>query len=125
VRDDARAGARPILGWPTDPATKPILVDDLARAIAEGSVIMHSPDLVDECMSFVTKDSGAQEAQQGAHDDRAMALGIAWQVRQRAVARGTTERPQGWSPGAAVRSVLDAHGPVAHAGAMKPEAARG
>jgi hypothetical protein len=95
VRYDARAGMQPMLGWPTDQATKPILVDDLVGAITEGSVIIHSGELVDECMSFVVKDSGAQEAQEGAHDDRVMALGIAWQVRKRAVARGTTQRPEG------------------------------
>jgi hypothetical protein len=95
---DARAGAvaTPTLGWPTDQATRPILVDDLSAVIAEGSVIMHSADLVDECMSFVTRDSGAQEAQEGAHDDPEMALEIAWQVRKRPVARWSSQRPPGW-----------------------------
>jgi len=95
---DARAGAvaTPTLGWPTDQATRPILVDDLSAVIAEGSVIMHSADLVDEGMSFVTRDSGAQEAQEGAHDDPEMALEIAWQVRKRPVARWSSQRPPGW-----------------------------
>ncbi len=96
VRYDARAGARPILGWPTDQSTKPILVDDLAAAIAGGHVIIHSQALVDECMTFITTDTCAQQAQAGKHDDRVMALGIAWQVRQRPTARGTTQRPEGW-----------------------------
>ena len=94
VRYDARAGAQPILGWPTDQATKPILVDDLAAAIAEGNALIHSPGLVDECMTFVAKPTG-QEAEEGAYDDRVMAFGIAWQARRRAVARGSTQRPEG------------------------------
>lgn len=96
VRYDHRVGNQVTLGWPTDSQTKPILVDDLAAVIAEGAVVLHSADVVDECMSFVTTDSGSQEAQAGAHDDRVMALGIAWQVRKRPVSRGTAERPPGW-----------------------------
>lgn len=98
VRYDAKAGvaATPTLGWPTDASTKPILVDDLAAAIAECHLIMHSADLVDECMTFITKDDGSQQAQEGKYDDRVMAAGIAWQVRKRPVARGTTQRPAGW-----------------------------
>jgi len=96
VRYDVAGKAAPLLGWPTDQSTKPILVDDVAAAIAEASIILHSADLVDECMSFVTTDTGAQQAQEGAHDDRVMAAGIAWQVRKRPVARGLTERPPGW-----------------------------
>jgi hypothetical protein len=96
VRYDARAGAQPVLGWPTDQSTKPILVDDLAAAIAQGAVLIHSRALIDELMTFVVTDTGSQEAQQGCHDDRVIALGIAWQVRKRPVARGTTQRPEGW-----------------------------
>jgi hypothetical protein len=96
VRYDHRVGDQVSLGWPTDQSTKPILVDDLAAAIAGGHVILHSQSLIDECMTFVTTDSGHQEAQQGKYDDRVMALGIAWQVRKRPQSRGTTQRPEGW-----------------------------
>jgi hypothetical protein len=85
-----------MLGWPTDQATKPILVDDLAAAIAGGHLIVHSSGLVDEGFTFVTTDSGSQEAQEGKHDDRVIAAGIAWQARKRGVSRGTSERPAGW-----------------------------
>ena len=85
-----------MLGWPTDQATKPILVDDLAAGIAGGHLLVHSPDLVDECFTFVTTDSGSQEAQEGKFDDRVMAAGIAWQARKRGMSRGTSQRPAGW-----------------------------
>jgi hypothetical protein len=51
---------------------------------------------VDECLTFVTTDTGSQEAQEGKFDDRVMAAGIAWQARKRGVSRGTTQRPAGW-----------------------------
>jgi hypothetical protein len=96
VRYDQTGKGKPMLGWPTDQATKPILVDDLAAAIAGGHLLIHSPDLVDECLTFVTTDTGSQEAQEGEFDDRVMAAGIAWQARKRGVSRGTTQRPAGW-----------------------------
>jgi hypothetical protein len=98
VRYDITTKGRtpPILGWPTDQATKPILVDDLAAAISEGAVIMHSPELIDECFSFVTDRRGGQAAQEGAFDDRVIALGIAWQVRKQGESRALAERPAGW-----------------------------
>jgi len=71
-------------------------VDDLAAAIAGGHVTLHSQAVIDECMTFVTTDTGAQEAQQGKYDDRVMAAGIAWQVRKRPVARWSSQRPEGW-----------------------------
>jgi len=96
VRYDRTGNSAPMLGWPTDQATKPILVDDLAAAIAGGHLIVHSSGLVDEGFTFVTTDSGSQEAQEGKHDDRVIAAGIAWQARKRGVSRGTSERPAGW-----------------------------
>jgi hypothetical protein len=71
------------LGWPTDASTKPILVDDFAAAIAEGHLRMHSSGLVEECFSFVTTDTGSQEAGPGHHDDRVIAAAIGWQIRKR------------------------------------------
>lgn len=72
-----------VLGWPTNAQTKPVMVDDLAEAIGEGHLLVHSEGLVDECLTFVTTDSGSREAQPGKHDDRVIAAAIAWQVRKR------------------------------------------
>jgi len=96
VRYDRTRHQQPVLGWPTDPATKPILVDDLGAAIAQEAIGIESLALVDECLTFVMTDSGAQEAAEGKYDDRVMAAAIAWQARKRHVARGSTQRPQGW-----------------------------
>ena len=70
-------------GWPTNQKTKPIMIDDLAEAITGGQLLIHSAELLDECRSFVTTDSGATGAQPGKHDDRVIAAGIAWQLRKR------------------------------------------
>jgi len=95
VRYDQGRHGRPVLGWPTDQATKPILVDDLAAAITQEAIGIESSALVDECLTFVMTESGSQEAAEGAHDDRVMAAGIAWQARKRAVTRGFATRPEG------------------------------
>jgi hypothetical protein len=80
--DDRRRRGR-ALGWPTDQKTKPLMIDALAAAIAEGSIGLHSSALVDECFSYIVTDRGGTEAQPGKHDDRVIAAAIAWQVRQR------------------------------------------
>ena len=76
-----------MLGWPTTAATKPILIDDFVAAISSGGFLLHSSGLIDECLTFVTTDSGSQEAQPGKHDDRVIAAAIAWQVRKRGIGR--------------------------------------
>jgi biotin carboxyl carrier protein len=96
VRYDAMRQASPMLGWPTDQATKPILVDDLAAAISQEALIMRSGGLVDECRTFVVHNDGSQGAEVGQHDDRVIAAGIAWQARKRMVARPIAKRPEGW-----------------------------
>lgn len=97
VRYDAGSRSQTAtLGWPTDAQTKPILVDDLAAAIANGHVAFSSSALLDECRTFVTTDTGAQQAQRSKRDDRVMAAGIAWQVRKRGGARASGQRPAGW-----------------------------
>jgi hypothetical protein len=95
ARYDHHAGDQVTLGWPTDAQTKPILVDDLAAAVAGGHLRIRSQGLVDECFTFITTDTGSQEAQEGKFDDRVMGAGIAWQVRKRARPRGSTVRPAG------------------------------
>lgn len=83
VRYDAGKKAVAILGWPTDVQTRPILIDDLAAAIAGQHIGIRSAGLLDECMSFIVTDRGDGEAAPDAHDDRVIAAGIAWQVRKR------------------------------------------
>ena len=96
VRYDAMRQATPMLGWPTDQATKPILVDDMAAAISQDALIMRSSGLADECRTFVVHNDGSQGAEVGQFDDRVIAAGIAWQARKRMVPRPIAKRPEGW-----------------------------
>ena len=68
------------LGWSTTTATKPLMIDQMAAALAEGKLVLRSPVLVDECLSLVSKDGGQQEAEEGKHDDLVIACAIVWQV---------------------------------------------
>jgi hypothetical protein len=84
-RYDQSGSGGEVLGWPTNAQSKPVMIDDLAEAVAEGHLLVHSEGLVDECLTFITTDSGSREAQPGKHDDRVIAAAIAWQVRKRPV----------------------------------------
>lgn len=84
------------LGWPTNSRTKPFMIDELAAAIAEGAIKIRSPFLIDECLSFVSKDGGRQEAEEGKFDDLVIACAIAWQVRKKNRPRAFYTRPAGW-----------------------------
>ncbi len=64
-------------GWPTNAKTKPVMIDDLDEAIAEGHLRVHSAELVRECLTYVVDDAGATGAQPGHHDDRVIAAAIA------------------------------------------------
>jgi len=93
---DPEAGGKTRLGWHTNAKTKPLMIDDLAAAIAQGHLLIRSSFLVDQCLTFVVKDSGDQEAQEGKSDDLVMAAAIAWQVRKRPPSRPIFVRPAGW-----------------------------
>jgi hypothetical protein len=83
-RDFARPPAHSVeAGWPTNTKTKPVMIDGLAAAIADGAIVIRSSALIDECFSYVVTDNGGTEAEPGKCDDRVIAAAIAWQVRQR------------------------------------------
>lgn len=67
-------------GWRTDKKTKPIMIDELVRAIREGDIIDLDIVFIRECMSYVKKDDGSMAAQEGQHDDTVMAMAIALQM---------------------------------------------
>lgn len=69
-------------GFPTTKQTKPILVSDLQEGVREKYLDIKSIHLIDELITFVNLDGGKMGSQEGCHDDRVMALGIALQVRK-------------------------------------------
>jgi len=93
--DGLRTGNTPELGWPTNTRTKPMMIDRLAAAIADGKIVLRSPSLIDECLTFVNRD-GRLEAEEGKLDDLVIAAAIAWSVAQLPVTRASSVRPAGW-----------------------------
>ena len=56
-------------GWQTNKKTKPIMISELQRSIREGDIIDLDIVFIREAMSYIRKDNGSMEAQQGQHDD--------------------------------------------------------
>jgi hypothetical protein len=70
------------LGWRTTGTSKPLLVNALEEAVREGDVNVNSRQCLHEMRTFVrTDESGKQGygAEGSNHDDRVMALGLAYQ----------------------------------------------
>jgi hypothetical protein len=79
--DDRGAGKTQKLGWRTDTASRPIMIDDLAALVRDG-FSCPSKETVEEMMSFVVKADGKAEADQSCFDDRIIASAIAIQVHK-------------------------------------------
>jgi len=68
------------LGWRTTPITRPILINELASAIRNSEITIHSKNTLDEMLTFVYNDNGDMKpSSRGLHDDAIFAAGIALQ----------------------------------------------
>ena len=69
------------LGFPTTYASKRIMISDMQRALAEGTIGLVDEWMIQEMREFEWKDdqhlAGAPD-RSGAHDDGAMAVMLAW-----------------------------------------------
>jgi len=92
-----RVGRR--VGWVTDVTSRMPMLDELAKAIRMGVLEIPSKDVVREMVTFVTWPNGKPMAEEGCHDDRVMALGIAWQMATREHRHGRNLPPQEFDPG--------------------------
>jgi hypothetical protein len=68
-------------GWNTNPATRPILLDELNEAIENNWLQVNDKIFISEAKTFVDR-GGKYEADAGQHDDSIFAWGIAWQCRK-------------------------------------------
>jgi hypothetical protein len=73
-------GGRAVAGWDTNSKSKPVMIDGLDEAIREGLMLLHDPEFVRECLTYVYDDKGGTGAQAGCHDDRVVARAIALQA---------------------------------------------
>ena len=69
-------------GWSTNAISRPVMLDNLADAMGDGSLKINDRAFVDECLSFRRQANGKFEADSGAHDDTVMKWAIAWQMVQ-------------------------------------------
>lgn len=73
------------LGWDTNSATRPKMLQDLKDAIDKKTLTIYDRATINEMYSFVvvkTSSSWKAQAEKNAHDDLVMALAIAWQMYQ-------------------------------------------
>lgn len=68
-------------GFKTTAVTRPLLIAGLAALARENPELLHHRETLGEMLTFVRSERGRAEAQQGAHDDCVMALGIAYFAR--------------------------------------------
>lgn len=99
VSPDGARYATPQRGWLTTTVTRPRLVNDLAQAIREQSLIVHCRETQGEFLRFVIKPSGKAEAQEGSKDDRVISLGITLEMLSAApTAPKEKFDPEDWFP---------------------------
>lgn len=65
-------------GWPTNATTKPLMIDDLDRAMREGSISIYDRLTVGELKTYVRDERAKMHG--SPHDDRVMSLAIAVQM---------------------------------------------
>jgi len=70
------------LGFDTNMATRPKMLQDLKDAIEGRMLHLYHKQTVNEMFSFIISPTGKPEAEQGAHDDLVMALAGVWQLYQ-------------------------------------------
>jgi hypothetical protein len=67
----------PLLGFQTNSKTKPLIIDHLRASLREGELVLNDKTTMQEMLTFVVKESGKLEAEQGCFDDCVMSLAIA------------------------------------------------
>lgn len=80
---DAKESVR--LGWDTNTATRPKMIQDLKNAVDRSVIRIYDRPTINELLSFVvvkTSSSWKAQAEVKAHDDLVMALAIVWQMYQ-------------------------------------------
>lgn len=68
------------IGWQTTLRTKPLMIDDLAKAVRDRELKVYCDKFKKELSTFVYSDSGKMGAVSGCYDDRVIAMAIAVQA---------------------------------------------
>lgn len=70
-------------GFKTSSVTRPLVIAGLVEVAREHPEWLNDRDTLNEMLTFVRNENGRPEAQEGAHDDCVMSLGIAYYTRGR------------------------------------------
>ena len=70
-------------GFKTSSVTRPLVIAGLVEVAREHPDWLNDRDTLNEMLTFVRNENGRPEAQEGAHDDCVMSLGIAYYTRGR------------------------------------------
>ncbi len=67
-------------GWRTTRTSKPLMIDDLAKALKNDELVIHCESTIAELRTFVRNDKGGMSG--SPYDDRVMSLALANQMRK-------------------------------------------
>lgn len=70
-------------GFKTSSVTRPLVIAGLVEVVREHPEWLNDRDTLNEMLTFVRNENGRPEAQEGAHDDCVISLGIAYYTRGR------------------------------------------
>lgn len=68
-------------GFMTTKVTRPVIIGELVSIVRESVELINDIPTLNEMLSFVRNEDGKPEAMEGAHDDRILALAIAYKAR--------------------------------------------
>lgn len=80
VVDDYRKKVTKQFGFNTNRKTKPLILAGLVELVRDFTETFNDPRTLREMLTFVKKDGGKQEAEEGYHDDKVMSVAIAHQA---------------------------------------------
>lgn len=67
-------------GFNTNKKTKPLMLANLVELVREHTDIFNDEKTLRQMLTFVKKDGGVQEAEEGYHDDKVMSIAITHQA---------------------------------------------
>lgn len=81
VIDDIKQTEQDKFGWYTSPATRPLIIDDVREWVREHLNLINDIDTLSEMLTFVWKENGKAEHEEGCHDDLVISLALFSKVR--------------------------------------------
>lgn len=82
--DDITHSVSRKIGFRTSEQTRPYILSELRKLLAENDEIWTNKDFLEECLVFVRSKVGRPEAMSGKHDDEIFATSIAYEIRRNA-----------------------------------------